>query len=263
MVAQYLASLFLMNKGVSKIELILDPYLHLTVLSTAFIVSSGFIINSFYDIERDSVNRPNRVIINRLISSHYCLNLYFLFNTIGMVMSFYVSKRIMLFNFLFSIALWLYSHKFRKKAFLGELMAALLTTAPFFSVIVYYRHFTFDMFFYVSFISILILIREILKDIITEKGDLIFDYDTLPIQLGVNNAKRIIGVLMAMTFLPFLFLLYKKGVTPVMGYFFMGELLILFTAYLLYKAQGISDFKRLNNIYKFILLTGILSIPLA
>ena len=262
MVAQYLAAIYLLNNGENKLELLKDPYLHLSIFATAFVIASGFIINSFYDLERDTINRPDKVIFSRLVSQNTCLNVYFLFNTIGVVMSFYVSKRVMLFNFLFSVALWFYSHKLKKKAFLGELSAAILTLAPFFVVAIYYRIFTFDIFLYLSFIGLIVLIREIIKDILSEKGDLIFGYETLPIKVGTKGAKRTIFLLMSLTILPFGVLYYLHGTTLVMAYFFVGELLVFVSAFLLQKAQTDKDFERLNTIYKFLLLAGVLSIPL-
>lgn len=262
MVAQYLAALYLLNDGINKLELLKDPFLHISIFATAFVVASGFIINSFYDLERDTINRPDKVIFSRLVSQNTCLNFYFLFNTIGVVMSFYVSKRVMLFNFLFSVALWFYSHKLKKKAFLGELSAATLTLAPFFVVSIFYRVFTFDIFLYLSFIGLVVLIREIIKDILSEKGDLIFGYETLPIKVGVKGAKRTVFLLMGLTVLPFGVLYYLHGATLVMAYFFVGELLVLVSAFLLQNSKTEKDFERLNSIYKFLLLAGVLSIPL-
>ena len=262
MVAQYLSALFLLNRGVSKIDLLLDPQLHISIFATAFIIASGFIINSFYDLERDTVNRPDRVIFSRLVSQTTCLNMYFFFNTVGVVLSFYVSKRVMLFNFLFSIALWFYSHKLKKKAFLGELSAALLNIAPFFVVVIYYRIFTFDIFLYLSFIGLMIIIREIIKDVLSEKGDLIFGYETLPVKVGMRVTKQTIALFMIMTLIPFSILFYLHGFTLVMGYFFLGEILVIVSGYLLIKASTDSDFERLNTIYKFLTFAGILSIPL-
>lgn len=262
MVAQYLSALYLLNDGGNRLELLLDPQLHISIFATAFIIASGFIINSFYDLERDTINRPDKVIFSRLVSQTTCLNFYFLFNTVGVVMSFYVSKRVMLFNFLFSIALWFFSHKLKKHAFLGELSAAALTIAPFFVVAVFYRVFTFDIFLYLSFIGLVVLIREIIKDILSEKGDLIFGYETLPIKVGMIGTKRTIGLLMILTIIPFSVLFYLHGITLVMGYFLMGELLIFVSAYLLFKAKLDQDFERLNSIYKFLIIAGVLSIPL-
>lgn len=262
MVAQYLSALFLLDQTGSKWDLIKDPFLHLSIFSTAFIIASGFIINSFYDLERDKVNRPDKVIFNRLVSQSTCLNMYFFFNTVGVVMSFYVSKRVMLFNFLFSIALWFFSHKLKKQAFLGELSAATLTLAPFFVVAVYYRTFSFDIFLYLSFIGLIVLIREIFKDILSEKGDAIFGYETMPIKMGVSGTKKVMAFLMFLTIIPFATLFYLHGATLVMGYFMVGEVLVAISAYFLYKAETTKDFEKLNTTYKLIIIAGILSIPL-
>ncbi|MGB1003644.1 MAG: geranylgeranylglycerol-phosphate geranylgeranyltransferase [Salibacteraceae bacterium] len=262
MIAQYLSALFLLNKDSNKLELLLDPYLHISIFATAFIIASGFIINSFYDLERDTVNRPDKVIFSRMVSQTTCLNMYFFFNTVGVVMSFYVGKKVMLFNFLFSIALWFYSHKLKKKAFLGELSAALLNIAPFFVVVIYYWVFTFDIFLYLSFIGLMIIIREIIKDVLSEKGDLIFGYETLPIKVGMKATKRTIALLMILTLFPFATLFYIHGITLVMGYFLIGEVIIVLSGFLLLKASGPNDFERLNSIYKFLTLAGIISIPL-
>ena len=262
MVAQYLSALFLLNQGVDKVLLLLDPHLHISIFATAFIVSSGFIINSFYDLERDSINRPDKVVFSRLVSQTTCLNMYFFFNTVGVVMSFYVGKGVMLFNFLFSIALWFYSHKLKKKAFLGEFSAAVLNVAPFFVVVIFYQVFTFDIFLYLSYIGLLIIIREIIKDVLSEKGDLIFGYETLPIKVGKIATKKIIGIFMLLTIVPFSILFYLNGFTLVMGYFFLGELLVFVSMFLLIKASGTTDYERLNAIYKWLMFAGILSIPL-
>lgn len=262
MIAQYLSALFLLNKGASKLELLVDPKLHISIFATAFIIASGFIINSFYDLERDTVNRPDRVIFSRLVSQTTCLNFYFFFNTVGVVMSFYVGKRVMLFNFLFSIALWFYSHKLKKKAFWGELSAALLNIAPFFVVVIFYRIFTFDIFLYLSFIGLMIIIREILKDILSEKGDLIFGYETLPIKVGMKATKQTIALFMLMTVIPFVVLFKIHGTSVVMGYFFLGELAIIISLFMLKNAISMKDYERLNMMYKFLTIAGVLSIPL-
>ncbi|MFT4755042.1 MAG: 4-hydroxybenzoate polyprenyltransferase [Salibacteraceae bacterium] len=262
MIAQYLSALFLLNPEEDKLQLLLDPELHISIFATAFIIASGFIINSFYDLERDTINRPDHVIFSRMVSQTTCLNMYFFFNTVGVVMSFYVGKSVMLFNFLFSIALWFYSHKLKKKAFLGELSAALLNITPFFVVVIFYRTFPFDIFLYLSFIGLIIIIREIIKDVLSEKGDLIFGYETLPIKVGMRATKQTIALFMLMTIIPFSVLFKLHGFTMVMGYFFLGEVVIVVSLFLLKNASTTSQFERLNMIYKLLTIAGVLSIPL-
>lgn len=261
-VAQYLVVWFLLNAYATPKDLLLDTYLHLSIFATAFIIASGFIINAFYDLEKDSVNRPQKVIFSRLVSQRTCLNAYFLFNTIGVVMSFYVSKRIMLFNFLFSVALWFFSHKLKKKAFLSEVSATLLTLAPFGVVLIYFKAFNFQLFLYLSFMALIILIREILKDLIAQKGDAIYGYETLPIKVGVEASKGALKLLMLFTLIPFVVIAYMHGVSLIMGYFMLGELMIIGSIGYLNKAESSKDFKQLDTAYKLLMIAGILSVPL-
>jgi 4-hydroxybenzoate polyprenyltransferase len=185
-----------------------------------------------------------------------------LFNTIGVVISFYVSKRIMLFNFLFSVALWFFSHKLKKKAFLSEVSAALLSLAPFGVVLIYFKAFNFQLFLYLSFMALIILIREILKDLIAQKGDAIYGYETLPIKVGVEASKGTLKLLMLFTLIPFVVIAYMHGVSLIMGYFMLGELVIIGSIGYLNKAESSKDFKQLDTAYKLLMIAGILSIPL-
>lgn len=261
-VAQYLSALFLINQGQSKLDLLLDPGLHISIFATAFVIASGFIINSFYDLERDTVNRPDKVIFSRLVSQTTCLNFYFFFNTVGVGMSFFASPRVMLFNFLFSVALWFFSHKLKKKAFLGELSAAALTLTPFFVILVYYNTFSFDLFLYLSFIGLIVIIREIIKDVLSEKGDAIFGYETLPIKVGMKGTKRVMSLLMILTIVPFATLFYLHGITVVTAYFLLGELVVIFSIFYLQRASKPKHYERLNTLFKLIIIAGIISIPL-
>ena len=261
-VAQILASIFILNPHVHPLLVIADPYLHLTILSSGFIIASGFIINSFYDLEKDTINNPGKVVFNRLITQQTCLNFYFLFNTIGMVMSFYVSKRVMLFNFLFSIGLWFYSHKLKKKALWGNLSATVLSVLPFLVIVIYYKEINYAIFFYVAYIALIVLIRELLKDLISRKGDAVMEYQSAPVLYGVSETKNIIFGIMAATVVPPILLYFTYAVNWAIIYFSVGTAAVTVSAFMLSRASTESDFEKINNLYKGIILTGILSITL-
>ena len=260
--AQYLASVHILNPDKPVLQVLKDPYLHLMIFSSAFIIASGFIINSFYDLEKDTINRPRQVVFNRLITQRSCLNLYFMFNTIGMVLSFYVSKRIMLFNFLFSIGLWFYSHKLKKQAFLGNFSATVLQVVPFLITILYYEDINYAIFFYVAFIAVIVLIREILKDLVSQKGDEVMGYTSVPILLGESTTKQILFLLMALTAVPPILLYFYYAIDYVVIYFIFSVIAVAYSVFLLAKAHSEDDFERINNIYKGIILFGIMSIVL-
>ncbi len=260
--AQYLAAIFILNRDSSAIRVLADPLLHITILSSGFIIASGFIINSFYDLEKDTINNPGKVVFNRLITQATCLNFYFLFNTIGMVLSFYVSKRVMLFNFLFSIGLWFYSHKLKKKAFLGNLSATILSVLPFLVVVIYYQEVNYAIFFYVAYIAIIALIREMLKDLVSMKGDEVMNYQSAPILYGVRKTKKILYTLMLLSVVPPILLYFTYAIDLVIIFFTVGTVTVFISAFLLHKATLESHFERINTLYKAIIFVGVLSIML-
>jgi len=262
MAAQYLASIYVLNPMELPITVLTDTSLHIMILSSACIIASGFIINSFYDLEKDIINQPRKVVFSRLVSQQTCLNFYFLFNTVGMVLSFYVSKRVMLFNFLFSIALWFYSHKLKKVVLVGNIAATLLTVAPFLIIVLYYKEVNYAIFFYVGFMSLVVLTREILKDIIAEKGDVIYGYHTLPVDLGRRRTKWILTGFILLTFIPPVLLYYTYKIGYVKWYFVFSYLVLFLAIYLVWNAKNRSHYQRLNAIYKFLILSGILSLVL-
>lgn len=186
--AQYIAAVYVLNPVKNHLSVLSNHKLHLMALASAFIIAAGYIINSFYDIEKDLVNRPQKTLFGRLVSRRFCLNCYFLFNTIGLMLAFAASYRIFIFYFLFMILLWAYSHKFQKIAFLREISASFLSVTSFFAIGIFYHYITIPLFVYGSFAMIIIFSREIIKDIESHKGNNIFGYNTLAGYLGIDKS---------------------------------------------------------------------------
>lgn len=202
LVAQYLAAVFVLNPGKPYTEVLLNPKLHLMAMATAFIIAGGYIINSFYDLEKDLVNRPDRTLFGRVVSRRFCLNCYFLFNTAGLLLAFTASWRIFLFYFVFAMALWAYSHKLQKIPFLREISASLLSVTSFFSIGIFYRYITYPLFVYGCFAMLIIFTREILKGIESYKGNAIFGYGSLATWLGKKKAALTMLLLHLLAFVP-------------------------------------------------------------
>jgi len=205
-IAQYLAAVFVLNPTKSYIEILSNPKLHLMTLASAFIIAGGYIINNFYDLEKDLVNRPDKTLFGRVISRQFCLNCYFLFNTIGLGLAMMASWRIFIFYMFFALALWAYSHKFQKISFLREITASLLSVTSFFSIGIFYKYITAPLFLYGCFAMLIIFSREIIKGIEAYKGNAIFGYGTLATSLGKTKSSFIILILHLIAFLPLLLL---------------------------------------------------------
>ena len=78
--AQYLTSVFIMAHETPFLKVLLDPSLFILIFSTVCSIASGYIINNFYDEEKDLINRPQKSILDRMVSQKTKLSLYFVIN---------------------------------------------------------------------------------------------------------------------------------------------------------------------------------------
>jgi 4-hydroxybenzoate polyprenyltransferase len=214
-VAQYLASFLVMRPLVEWRSSVLDFRLHLIILASALVIAAGFLINSFYDQEKDLINRPQQTLFERLVSPRTTLQLFFAFNFLAVAMAYFVSWRAALFYGAYAGALWFYSHKLKKLTFIGNFTASILAITPFFGIFFYFSERHWDLFFYVSFMLFVELCREIVKDLHAVKGDVIIGYPTLPAVLGMRKAKTVLLFINVLSFVP-AFLLYDLFSLPVL-----------------------------------------------
>jgi 4-hydroxybenzoate polyprenyltransferase len=262
-IALLLAAVFLLNPPASYWVTLSDIRLYTCIISVAFLMKAGFIINAFYDFEKDIINRPSETIFGRIVSKATCLNAYVLFILIGLLFALLTDWKVFLFNFFFSFALWVYSHKLRKKIYLAELSAALLTVAPFFSLSIYNGNYNLITFVFVGYIFVLTFTREIIKKMTSIKGDLVVGEKSLPIVLGIRKTKYILLSFMLLAMLSIISLFNEIKYLPIV-YYFLGALVTILIAILLLRGSKTStQFNRLNVVYKLLLISGIMSIPLA
>jgi len=260
--AQYLASIYILSPNSALGKVVFDLNLALIVLASTLVIASGYIINNFYDAEKDLINKPRKSMLDRLVSQRFKLTTYFILNLIAVFVASYVSFKAVLFFLAYIFGIWFYSHKLKRIPFVGNFISALLAIAPFFAVFVYYKNFETVIFVHAVFLFLLILVREMIKDLENIKGDLAQNYRTIPIIYGVKVSKICIGLLILLTLLPST-LLFTKFDVGNMNYYFIGcILLLLLFLILLVNAQSKKHFVWLHNILKFIIIVGIFSILL-
>ena len=139
-VAQYITAIFIMSPNQSLLEVLLDRSLLVLIAASAVSIASGYIINNFYDSEKDSINRPQQVNVEKMVSQNTKLMLYFILNILVIIAASYVSFRAVLFFSVYIFAIWLYSHKIKKRPLIGNLTSAILTITPFFAIFLYYKN---------------------------------------------------------------------------------------------------------------------------
>ncbi|PKA82551.1 4-hydroxybenzoate polyprenyltransferase [Ulvibacter sp. MAR_2010_11] len=260
--AQYLTSVYILAPKLPVKKVLFDINLLMLVLASASAIAGGYIINSFYDSEKDLINRPRKTMLDKLVSQRTKLSAYFIFNFLSVVFASYVSFRAVVFFSLYIFGIWFYSHKLKKYPFIGNITAAILAVVPFFAVFIYYGNFDLVIFVHATFLFLIISMRELVKDLENLQGDLAQNYRTIPVVYGEIVSKRMLTLLSLLTLLP-AFLLITKFEIGYMHYFFYGSILslIVFLLVLWYSEKKI-HYVILHNILKFIIVIGVFSIVL-
>ena len=271
--AQYLAAIFILSTDLRALDVLLDFNLFVIVFASAITIASGYIINSFYDSKKDLINKPNKTMLDRLVSQKTKLQVYFGLNFFVFLMAMLVSWRAALFFSSYIFLIWFYSHKIKKYPIVGNIMAALLTVLPFFGILLYY--FKIDgllenvqnekyyvIFAHASFLFLLILIREMIKDLENIKGDMAQNYRTLPVILGESFSKKVITFLIICSIFPVYILIEIYDVGYMDIYFYVSFIVLIFFIMKLWNSNSKENYLLLHNIIKFIIVAGVFSIIL-
>lgn len=261
-VAQYLASIFIMAPNIPIREVVLDSNLFLIVLSSSLAIASGYIINNFYDSEKDLINRPQKTLLDNYVSQNTKLGVYFSLNFLCVILASYVAFKAVIFFSVYIFLLWLYSHKLKKYPFIGTLTASLLATLPFFIIFVYYQNFAHVIFIHAFFLFLLISIRELVKDLENLRGDFAQSYHTVPVIYGTQFTRKLITFLVILLFIPAFILINFYDIGLMLYYFVFTVLFFIAFIVKLWNSIHRHDYVLLHNFLKFLIVLGIFSIAL-
>ena len=263
-----------------------QPLFLLLVLSSIFIAAAGYIINDYFDINIDRINKPDKMVVEKIINRRWAILLHWLITTVGLMISLYIGFKtsfiVFIANVLCTLLLWFYSTTFKKKLLSGNIIISLLTAWTvlvlyFATNIVYHsskglspdiyaalnRIFKFAV-LYGGFAFIISLVREVVKDIEDKEGDAKYNCKTMPIVWGIPTSKVFAGV----------WLVVLIGILSIIQFyaFQLGWLLISFYCLVmvilpliwilrkLYVAQNSQQYHQLSQIIKLVMLFGILSL---
>src|SRR5688572_1506601 len=204
-------------------------------LSSVLIAAAGYIINDYFDLNIDRINKPGRIVVEKVIKRRWAIIWHWVLSFCGVVLGFYVGWKAGVFwlcfaNLCFVVSLWFYSTTFKKKLLAGNVIISLLTAwvVMVIGFVTHYRMIT-DIpyygaenasrllrftFLYAGFAFIICLIREVVKDIEDMPGDAKYGCRTMPIVWGVHVSKVFAGtwlaVLTAALFIVFAYVLQFK-----------------------------------------------------
>lgn len=253
--AQYIAFLFAFNTKENIWHSLAEVKVHLIIASTAFILAGGYIINNFYDVEKDLINRPHRTRFQNLVSRGFKLNFYLLLNFVGLSIALFASWRIFIFFFCYGTLLWFYSHKLSKMVLIREFTASFLTVLVFFSLTIYFKTLTLSFFLYGMNLFFVLFAREIYKDIIWLKGDVIQGYESITTKAGLEMSKRIFQVILIFSIIVdgvFLWVHTKPEL-----FYILGTIAILKTIMLILIEHNVKPIHRLLQLAILLFIAGI------
>jgi len=258
---QYLISIYILAPERSLTSLILDFNLFIIVLLTAISTLSGYIINNFYDSEKDRINRPKMFFLGNLISVINQLKIYFLFNLIVMIISISISYKVFVFYSFYIFIIWLYSYKIKRFYWASNFISSAIVIYPFFGVILYFGTFSFKVILMALFLFNLLFLRDLVKDLQNFNGDWIQEYKTIPIIYGVFKTKIVASFFSLFTFILSINLL-NFNLGNIYFYYLLSIFFILiWTVYLwIYRDQ--KNYLWLRNFIKVWILIGVFSITL-
>lgn len=255
--AQYFTAYFLANA-----QVLSDFRLLLLTTSTVLIAAAGYIINDYYDIKIDYINKPDRVVIGKGIPRRFAILFHTVLSLSGTAIGFYLGWRIGVINFLSAFLLWWYSNNLKRLPFVGNFSVGFLTGLSIFIVALLYASDPSMIIVYSLFAFFMTLVREVIKDMEDLKGDITFGCKTLPIVWGFRKTKQFlyIVILLFAGTVVVVDLIYKVLPGVYLSIFLFAPLLWLVVR--LYSSDTVKDFNRLSSFCKVIMLLGILSMAL-
>lgn len=257
----------------------------LLVLASVCIAAGGNIINDYFDINIDLINKPDKLIINRYISRRWALVWHLILSVLGIVLTMLavnVFSRwyLVIANIICVLLLWFYSVRFKKDLLIGNIIVSLLTAwtimliflskyslADAFSGVqsAQIKFFRFAI-LYAGFAFVISLIREALKDIEDLPGDSKYGCNTMPVAWGTNGTKIYIAVWLVilitmLVVIQFYVLQFHWWLAVIYCVIFiLLPLAVIFRK--LFSANTTADFHKLSSLTKQVMLSGILSMIL-
>lgn len=255
---QYFTRLFLAGPQAHWKSILLDKEMFLLVCSTAFIAMAGYVINDYYDVKIDSINRPRRIVIDRFLTRRQAIMLHLILNFSGILFGYLVDWRIAIVNFGAAFLLWIYSNLFKRIALVGNILVSALTALSVYVVAIFVQGNYLLILTYAVFAFFISLVREIIKDMEDLKGDSTFGCKTLPVLFGIKKTKNILYIILSCFFIILSAMGYILKIEPL--YFIIIIFIPLFyLSYLLLRADKRKDFTFLSILCKMIMLGGIFS----
>lgn len=251
------------------------------LIASVLIAAAGYIINDYFDLNIDQINKPEKNVFARIIHRRWAIVWHFVFSVLGIVATVIAvglgKWYLILANITCVALLWFYSTSFKRKLLLGNIVISILTswtvlilffayTSPRDAVVgdsVQTIKFFRISFLYAGFAFISSLIREAIKDMEDMEGDARYGCRTLPIVAGIRSTKIYVTVWIVVLLAALIIL--QLYVLQFQWWYAIAYSVLLVIVPLIYlllrlaRAASPAEFAALSKISKFIMFTGIVS----
>nr|WP_236050054.1 geranylgeranylglycerol-phosphate geranylgeranyltransferase [Hymenobacter negativus] len=251
---------------------LLAPRFTLLVWAALLVAAAGYIINDYYDVKIDAINRPDRLVIGRVVNRRMAMLAHMVLSGVGVLVAGWLHPVLGLVTLGTALLLWGYSARFKRLALVGNASIAMLTAALVLLPELQLQLERHDghssvVWPYALAAFLLTMVREIVKDVEDMRGDAQHGCRTLPLVWGVARTKWMAGF-----FLASLALLTLGATAQLLigGHWPLGIWLVLLVllpmaqlSRLLIRADRRRHFRHLSSWCKGIMLAGVLSMALA
>ena len=260
----------------------------LLIVATTFIAAGGYVINDYFDIKIDKINRPDRQVIPDIVSKDVAMKMFYVLTiagvAAGITVSIWAHSWILALVFLIIPGLlWFYSASYKRQFLVGNIVVAFTTAvAPLLVAITNVDYLTHlyretlvystivkDMYIWVGcfalFAFILTFAREIVKDMEDKEGDCEYECRTLPIRYGDVVSKVIVTILMVVVmvmvcYLGFVVVPFSHAWSGISTRYIVFGLLVpcICDLVLLWFAHSPHEYHSVQALMKFVMLMGVL-----
>lgn len=257
-------------------------YCFLLVLSYVLIYAEGYVINDYFDLNIDQINKPEKVVVEKIISRRWVIFWHVFLSLAGIFIGFYIDwKTNVSFLGLLNIGivglLFIYSISLKKKLLIGNILVSALTAWAILVITFcetsnllrsdiigsYTEKITRISFLYTGFAFVISIIREVVKDMEDIDGDRRYGCNTIPIAWGIQSTKVFVAVWLVVLIS---LLLIVQFYVLILNWWWSAAyslLLIILPLFhifkLLLRARTSQDYHRLSSLIKMVMFTGILS----
>ncbi len=275
---------------INNFSLQLDSFhFFLLVLTTILIASAGYVINDYFDVRTDRINKPEKVVIDSGVHRRSAILLHSVLSISGIIIGTYVSFyiKVLPLSFLFifcSGLLWFYSTTYKRQLLIGNLIVSFMTGGVPLLVAIYEipllnrtygsimlhnsTNFNYIFFWILGFAFFAFLtnfIREIIKDTEDLEGDNAYGMSTIPIYLGIRYTKLILLTLIIFCLTALIWLLHfimfsGESVDYITAVYFIILLIIplIVLLFIIIFAKNKYHYHNASTLMKFIMLFGIM-----